>query len=101
MEQTYIMIKPDGVQRGLVGQIIARCVREMEKARGGSDRHPLARTRFSLTLSPPFLPSSFESKGYTLRALKMLSVSKELAEEHYADLSSKPFFAGLVEYICR
>jgi len=24
MEQTYIMIKPDGVQRGLVGQIIAR-----------------------------------------------------------------------------
>jgi hypothetical protein len=23
-EQTYIMIKPDGVQRGLVGQIIAR-----------------------------------------------------------------------------
>ena len=31
----------------------------------------------------------------------MLSVSKELAEEHYADLSAKPFFAGLVEYICR
>ena len=24
MEQTYIMIKPDGVQRGLVGQIIQR-----------------------------------------------------------------------------
>ncbi|GAA6021665.1 hypothetical protein JCM11491_001351 [Sporobolomyces phaffii] len=24
MEQTYIMIKPDGVQRGLVGEIIAR-----------------------------------------------------------------------------
>jgi hypothetical protein len=43
----------------------------------------------------------FEAKGYTLRALKMLNVSKELAEEHYADLSSKPFFGGLVEYICR
>jgi nucleoside-diphosphate kinase len=24
MEQTFIMIKPDGVQRGLVGQIISR-----------------------------------------------------------------------------
>jgi nucleoside-diphosphate kinase len=24
MERTYIMIKPDGVQRGLVGRIIAR-----------------------------------------------------------------------------
>ena len=24
MERTFIMIKPDGVQRGLVGQIIAR-----------------------------------------------------------------------------
>ena len=24
MEQTFIMVKPDGVQRGLVGQIIAR-----------------------------------------------------------------------------
>lgn len=24
MEQTFIMVKPDGVQRGLVGQIISR-----------------------------------------------------------------------------
>lgn len=24
MEQTYIMIKPDGVQRGLVGEVIKR-----------------------------------------------------------------------------
>ena len=24
MERTYIMIKPDGVQRGLIGQIVAR-----------------------------------------------------------------------------
>lgn len=67
METTFIMIKPDGVQRGLVGQIIAR----------------------------------FEAKGYHLRALKMQNVPRELAEEHYADLSSKPFFGGLVEYILR
>ena len=60
------MIKPDGVQRGLVGQIISR----------------------------------WESKGYKLVALKMMTASKEHAEAHYSDLSSKPFFGGLVEFIC-
>ncbi|RMZ55617.1 hypothetical protein APUTEX25_000200, partial [Auxenochlorella protothecoides] len=62
---TYVMIKPDGVQRGLVAPILER----------------------------------FLSKGYTLRGLKFLNVSKEHAERHYADLSSKPFFGGLIEYI--
>lgn len=107
MEQTYIMIKPDGVQRGLVGQIIARCVgigeRGEREERGVAIEAP--RSLILLTRShhrpPPALLSSFEAKGYTLRALKMMSVPKELAEEHYADLSSKPFFGGLVEYICR
>lgn len=41
----------------------------------------------------------FEQKGYYLVGLKLLNVERALAEEHYADLSSKPFFAGLVEYI--
>jgi len=59
------MIKPDGVQRGLVGEIIKR----------------------------------FEQKGFILRGLKLMSVSRSMAEEHYQDLSSKPFFGGLVEYI--
>ena len=40
-----------------------------------------------------------ERKGFTLRALKMFVPSKQLAEEHYKDLSSKPFFKDLVEYI--
>mmetsp|Transcript_260 Transcript_260/g.433 ORF Transcript_260/g.433 Transcript_260/m.433 type:complete len:150 (-) Transcript_260:150-599(-) len=65
MEQTYIMIKPDGVQRGLVGDIIAR----------------------------------FEKKGFKLVALKMMTPSKELLEEHYRDLASKPFFPSLLEYM--
>merc|ERR1712118_267551 len=65
-ERTYIMIKPDGVQRGLIGTIISR----------------------------------FEQRGFILRGLKMMSVEKAHAEAHYADLSSKPFFGGLVEYIC-
>jgi nucleoside-diphosphate kinase len=63
-ERTFIAVKPDGVQRGKVGDIIGR----------------------------------FENKGYKLVALKMLTPSKELAEGHYADLKSKPFFPGLVSY---
>lgn len=59
------MIKPDGVQRSLVGEVIKR----------------------------------FESKGFKLVGLKMMSVPKELAEEHYGDLSSKPFFPSLVNFI--
>ena len=55
------MIKPDGVQRGLVHKVIER----------------------------------FEQDFY-LKAMKMQMVTKEHAEKHYADLSSKPFFAGLV-----
>ena len=41
----------------------------------------------------------FEAKGFKLVAMKLASPSKEHVEAHYADLSSKPFFAGLVEYI--
>eukprot|EP00195_Chlamydomonas_chlamydogama_P013650 CAMPEP_0202893572 /NCGR_PEP_ID=MMETSP1392-20130828/3125_1 /ASSEMBLY_ACC=CAM_ASM_000868 /TAXON_ID=225041 /ORGANISM="Chlamydomonas chlamydogama, Strain SAG 11-48b" /LENGTH=142 /DNA_ID=CAMNT_0049577949 /DNA_START=102 /DNA_END=530 /DNA_ORIENTATION=+ len=59
------MIKPDGVQRGLVGEIIAR----------------------------------FEKRGFTLRGLKIINVERSLAEKHYADLSAKPFFGALVDYI--
>ena len=55
MEQTYIMIKPDGVQRGLIPEILKR----------------------------------FTQKGFTLRGLKMMNVSKSHAETHYSDLSSK------------
>lgn len=58
-------MKPDGVQRGLVGEIIGR----------------------------------LERKGFTLKGLKMFVPSRELAEEHYKDLSAKPFFKDLVEYI--
>ena len=59
------MIKPDGVQRGLVGEIIKR----------------------------------FEAKGYKLAAMKLTSPGKEHMEKHYADLSSKGFFAGLIAYM--
>ncbi|KAL6862186.1 hypothetical protein ACP4OV_016835 [Aristida adscensionis] len=65
MEQTFIMIKPDGVQRGLIGDIICR----------------------------------FEKKGFYLRGMKFMNVERSFAQKHYADLSDKPFFPKLVEYI--
>lgn len=64
-ERTFIMIKPDGVQRGLTGQIISR----------------------------------FEQKGFKLVAMKLCSPGQAHMENHYADLSSKGFFAGLVQYM--
>ncbi|CCH95463.1 Nucleoside diphosphate kinase [Microcystis aeruginosa PCC 9432] len=65
MERTFLMIKPDGVQRNLVGEIIQR----------------------------------FEAKGFTLVGLKMMQVSSELAEKHYAVHKERPFFPSLVDFI--
>ena len=33
-------------------------------------------------------------QGYILRGLKFMNVTKAHAEQHYADLASKPFFGG-------
>jgi nucleoside-diphosphate kinase len=65
LERTFIMIKPDGVQRNLVGDIIKR----------------------------------FEAKGFTLVGLKLVSVSRQLAEQHYDVHRERPFFGGLVDFI--
>lgn len=65
MERTFIMVKPDGVQRNLVGEVIRR----------------------------------FETKGFKLVGLKLVSVSKELAEKHYGVHKERPFFGSLVEFI--
>ncbi|HVL54677.1 MAG TPA: nucleoside-diphosphate kinase [Vitreimonas sp.] len=64
-ERTLVLIKPDGVQRLLVGRILAR----------------------------------YEERGLKLVGLKLMSVSRELAERHYEVHRAKPFFAGLVEFI--
>ncbi|UCD14522.1 MAG: nucleoside-diphosphate kinase [Thermoplasmatales archaeon] len=65
MERTFVMIKPDAVQRGLTGEIISR----------------------------------FEKKGIKIVAMKLVSVSKELAEKHYEIHKGKPFFEPTVKYI--
>ncbi len=59
------MIKPDGVQRNLIGEIIRR----------------------------------FETKGFTLVGLKLMNVSRELAEQQYGVHKERPFFPGLVDFI--
>ncbi len=65
VERTFLAVKPDGVQRGLVGEIVRR----------------------------------LEAKGFTLVGLKLMKVSRELAEQHYDVHKEKPFFPGLVNFI--
>lgn len=65
MERTFLMIKPDGVQRNLVGEVIRR----------------------------------FEAKGFTLVGLKLMKVSRILAEQHYDVHKERPFFGSLVDFI--
>ncbi len=64
-ERTLVLVKPDGVARGLVGEVIGR----------------------------------IERKGLRLAAVELRTLSRETAEQHYAEHQAKPFFADLVEFI--
>ena len=65
MERTLIILKPDAVQRRLVGRIVQR----------------------------------FEDKGLVIVGMKLISISRELAERHYAPHKGKPFYSALIDYI--
>ncbi len=65
MEQTLILVKPDGVKRKLAGVVISR----------------------------------IEAKNFDIREMMMMTMSRDLAEEHYGEHRDKPFFGGLVEFI--
>ena len=41
----------------------------------------------------------FEQRGLKIIGMKLLQVSRDLAEKHYDVHRERPFFAGLVEYI--
>jgi nucleoside-diphosphate kinase len=41
----------------------------------------------------------FERRGFHLRAARLLTVDRALAEEHYTEHEAKPFFGELVEFI--
>ena len=65
MQSTLIIIKPDAVQRRLIGSIITR----------------------------------FETKGLRVAALKLMQVTREMGEKHYAEHNGRPFFEGLIDFI--
>ncbi len=65
VERTFALVKPDGVRRGMIGEILTR----------------------------------FERKGLKVVAAKMLRVTPELAQRHYAEHQGKPFYPGLVQHI--
>jgi nucleoside-diphosphate kinase len=41
----------------------------------------------------------FEARGLEVRAGRLVTVGRELADEHYAEHREKPFFGELVEFI--
>lgn len=43
--------------------------------------------------------SRLENRGLDICDMKLMDVSRELAEEHYAEHREKPFFEELVEFI--
>ena len=63
--KTFFMIKPDGVKRNLIGEVISRV----------------------------------EGKGFKITKIKMMTISQDLAEEHYGEHQGKPFFSDLVSFI--
>ena len=60
-------MKPDGVERGLSGEIVAR----------------------------------LERKNLRLVAAELRTISKDVAETHYAEHAARPFYGDLVAFITR
>jgi nucleoside-diphosphate kinase len=67
VDRTLVIVKPDGVERGLAGEIVSR----------------------------------LERKNLRLVAAELRSISKEVAETHYAEHAERPFFGDLVAFITR
>ncbi len=65
IESTLLIVKPDGVARGLVGEVLRRV----------------------------------EAKGLTIEQMKLFTIARGTAEEHYGEHRDKPFFGELVEFI--
>ncbi len=64
-EKTLIILKPDAVARGLLGEVTSR----------------------------------LEKTGLKLMGCKMIHLTKDILEEHYAHLVDKPFFPDIVKYM--
>jgi nucleoside-diphosphate kinase len=64
-ESTLLIVKPDGVRRGLVGEVLRRV----------------------------------EAKGLTVEEMKLFTIDRATAEEHYGEHRERPFFGELVDFI--
>jgi nucleoside-diphosphate kinase len=65
IESTLLIVKPDGVRRGLVGEVLRRV----------------------------------EARGLTIEELRLDTIDRATAEEHYGEHTGKPFFGELVGFI--
>jgi nucleoside-diphosphate kinase len=65
LESTLLIVKPDAVRRGLIGEVLRRV----------------------------------EAKGLRLAELRMITIERVTAEEHYGEHREKPFFDELVGFI--
>jgi nucleoside-diphosphate kinase len=65
IESTLLIVKPDGVRRGLVGEVLRRV----------------------------------EDKGLALDEMRLFTIDRTTAEEHYGEHRAKPFFGELVDFI--
>lgn len=65
MEQTFFMIKPDGVKRGFIGEVISR----------------------------------IERRGFSIDRLEVRYADADILKRHYAELTDRPFFPTLVDYM--
>jgi nucleoside-diphosphate kinase len=65
IESTLLIVKPDGVRRALVGEVLRRV----------------------------------EAKGLRIAEMKMMTIDRSMAEEHYGEHREKPFFGELVDFI--
>ena len=64
-ESTLLIVKPDGVRRGLVGEVLRRV----------------------------------EAKGLAIDEMRMFTIDRAPAEEHYGEHRERPFFGELVDFI--
>jgi nucleoside-diphosphate kinase len=63
VENTFIMVKPDGVERGLVGEVIGRLERKglkLERIRSLVIDESLARRHYEEHVEKPFFPDLLE-----------------------------------------
>jgi nucleoside-diphosphate kinase len=67
VDRTLVIVKPDGVERGLAGEVLSR----------------------------------LERKKLRLVAAELRTITKEVAERHYAEHAERPFFDALVAFITR